>query len=412
MVTDPRVSRLLEQRLGGIYRDPARVNRDASIVLKSSIGEHLIPNVTVYADDRTGDTNTVLVLQGTIAIHYRGQTYQLLMDIYIIGQYPMKPPICYVRLVPNMYIKEHHNHVASDTGKVTIPYLSEWNASTHNLIEMIVAISSIFSNDPPVFSRPPPPVVQQHHVPPPQQQQHVPAVMAYSSMSSSSHAMVPAVGNISGNSSSNWRTQREQLDHAIALETEDSNRAMALIRQSEHDEIERQKAIHVYEATQVQHLKNTVNAKIQTYCREQRTKVQQHVQEDYNDSQALRSTTEISKQIQDYQTLQNTLQHQISIVDEKTIEIQQWLKQQQQEQNASTTTTPKRSIDELVTTNTKVQQQMMEYEAESQAISDTLYYLDKALYEQTITMEVHLKHIRTLAKQQFYIKAHLYKLMK
>jgi ESCRT-I complex subunit TSG101 len=54
----------------------------------------------------------------------------------------------------------------------------------------------------------------------------------------------------------------------------------------------------------------------------------------------------------------------------------------------------------------------MEYEAESQAISDTLYYLDKALYEQAITMEVHLKHIRTLAKQQFYIKAHLYKLMK
>jgi ESCRT-I complex subunit TSG101 len=43
MATDPRVSLLLEQHLGGIYRDPARVNQDVSIVLKSYVGENLLP---------------------------------------------------------------------------------------------------------------------------------------------------------------------------------------------------------------------------------------------------------------------------------------------------------------------------------------------------------------------------------
>jgi ESCRT-I complex subunit TSG101 len=413
MVTDQRVSRLLEQRLGGIYRDPARVNRDASVVLKSSIGSNLLPIVTLYADEITGDTTTVLDLQGTIAIHYRGQTYQLLMDIYIIGQYPIKPPVCYVRLVPNMYIKENHKHVQSDTGRVFIPYLSEWNSTTHNLIELIVAISSIFSNDPPVFSRPPPPPLPQH-----QQQQQQPQVVfsgytPTTSMINTSSATTSAYNSApsSGSSNNNWRAQQQQLDAALAMEAEEANRALEAVERSEQEDIERQKAIKVYEATQLQHLKNTLNAKIQTYCREQRTNIQQLVMEDHSDSIVLNDGTAIQKQIQEYQTIQNTLQHQLSMVDQKSDEIQLWLHHAaanesipQQDDNE------KKSIDEIVTTENKIQDMMILYEAENNTISDTLYFLDKALYEQTISIDVHLKHVRTLAKQQFYCKAHFMKL--
>ena len=106
MVQDPRVNRQLA-RLGGVYRDPARVNRDASSLLKSSVGQHLQPIAAHHTDDR-GHTDTVLVLQGTIAIHFRGNTYQLLMDIYLVPGYPIRPPVAYVRLAPNMYLKENH----------------------------------------------------------------------------------------------------------------------------------------------------------------------------------------------------------------------------------------------------------------------------------------------------------------
>ncbi len=81
---DPRVSSLLS-RLGGLYRDPSRVDRDASALLKSSVGQHLIPQIAPLVENN-GDSHSTLVLQGTIAMHFRGNTYQLLVRVvtYII----------------------------------------------------------------------------------------------------------------------------------------------------------------------------------------------------------------------------------------------------------------------------------------------------------------------------------------
>src|SRR3569623_2036353 len=100
MVHDPRVGHVLS-RLGGVYRDPSRVDRDASSLLKSSVGTHLQPIVSAMVEN-TGDSYSVLVLQGTIAIVFRGQTYQILVDMYLPPGYPTRPPNCYVRLAPNM----------------------------------------------------------------------------------------------------------------------------------------------------------------------------------------------------------------------------------------------------------------------------------------------------------------------
>ena len=100
MVHDPRVSTLLS-RLGGLYRDPSRVDRDASSLLKSSVGVHLTPGIAPLVENN-GDSSHCLVLQGTIAIVFRGQTYQLLVDIYLPSGYPIRPPVSYVRLAENM----------------------------------------------------------------------------------------------------------------------------------------------------------------------------------------------------------------------------------------------------------------------------------------------------------------------
>ena len=112
MVHDPRVSSTLA-RLGGVYRDVSRVDRDASSLLRSSVGQALRPIAAEHVADN-GESSNVLVLQGTIAIHFRGNTYQLLVDIYLPNGYPTRPPVCFIRLVENMYLKENHRHVGSD----------------------------------------------------------------------------------------------------------------------------------------------------------------------------------------------------------------------------------------------------------------------------------------------------------
>ena len=85
MVNDPRVTAELA-RLGGVYRDPQRVDRDASSLLKSSVGATLVP-ISATRVENNGYSSTVLVLQGTIAIFFRGNTYQVLVDIYLPGGY-------------------------------------------------------------------------------------------------------------------------------------------------------------------------------------------------------------------------------------------------------------------------------------------------------------------------------------
>lgn len=99
MVQDPRVTTLLS-RLGGLYRDPNRVDRDASSLLKSSVGIHLIPGISPLVENN-GNSSHCLVLQGTIGIVFRGTTYQLLVDIYLPSGYPIRPPVSFVRLAKN-----------------------------------------------------------------------------------------------------------------------------------------------------------------------------------------------------------------------------------------------------------------------------------------------------------------------
>merc|ERR1712157_192980 len=90
--------------------------------------------------------------QGTIVMTYRNKQYNIPLDIYLPPQYPIRPPINFVRPVENMVIKDNHRHVGSD-GMVYMPYLHTWNQSNHTLTDMVSSMSLLFGTDPPVFSR-------------------------------------------------------------------------------------------------------------------------------------------------------------------------------------------------------------------------------------------------------------------
>ena len=50
---------------------------------------------------------------------------------------------------PGMSLKVGHKHV-DQSGLVYLPYLHEWTARTHNLVELIANMSSVFGAEPPV----------------------------------------------------------------------------------------------------------------------------------------------------------------------------------------------------------------------------------------------------------------------
>jgi ESCRT-I complex subunit TSG101 len=164
---------------------------------------NLVPKVEKLMHNN-GMESRLLVLGGTVPMVYAGAQYNIPVEIYISEPYPDAPPRCYVRPTREMELKMGHRHVDREVGVHTcvvqicippngglplsllrasvalestgggegggltsldgwqglvyLPYLHEWNARTHNLLELCGAMSSVFSQDPPVFStkgRPP-----------------------------------------------------------------------------------------------------------------------------------------------------------------------------------------------------------------------------------------------------------------
>lgn len=391
MVQDVRVNRQLA-RLGGVYRDPARVNRDASSLLKSSVGTHLIPIAAEYTDD-TGSTNTVLVLQGTIAIHFRGNTYQLLVDLYLVSSYPNRPPVAFVRLAPNMYLKENHKHVGSD-GKVYLPYLHNWHNVTHNLVELTVAMSSVFSADPPVFSRPP--------APPPSETSPPPFAAALTSIDNSTTTK----------SSNNWESQQDELKAALAASrAEAAAREQQALREEQEAiaRAERESAAIAYEQAQLRQLRESLQSKLQAHFRQLAASTRDVVQEDAMDQQILQCQGSLETQIILYRDKKIDLERQTCVADRAVADIETWLNEAQQI-TQDPCSSEKKTIDEICVPESTLAKQQLELAAENASIQDVLYFLDRALYADRLTPTQHLRQVRALAKRQFLVRAHLLKI--
>jgi ESCRT-I complex subunit TSG101 len=397
MVHDPRVTTLLA-RLGGLYRDPSRVDRDAASLLKSSVGIHLIPGIAALVEN-DGNTCHCLVLQGTIAIVFRGNTYQLLVDIYLPPGYPIRPPVSYVRLTENMYLKENHPHVGSD-GMVYMHYLHEWNPRDHTLIEMVVAMSSIFSADPPVFTRstPPPPP------PPPSSAStdSMPPPPAYSDAGFDSHIASHQ------QSAESERFRREQAEAILASEAEEANRVAEAARKAAEAEEENKRQVAAqkqWEEQKTDQIRNQVREKLRNHLLELSNQTRQHVESDWRDQHKLERAQEtIAEEIDFLEKTKANLEEGISITDKKTMEIEKWL------EDSKDLTKKEVPVDDLCQPSSKLHSQMLELSTENAALTDALYFLDRGFYMGQMDCTTHLKSVRKLAKRQFLVRAHLMKI--
>jgi ESCRT-I complex subunit TSG101 len=396
MVHDPRVTTLLS-RLGGLYRDPSRVDRDAASLLKSSAGIHLTPGIAPLVENN-GDSSHCLVLQGTIAMVFRGQTYQLLVDIYLPPGYPIRPPVSYVRLAPNMYLKENHAHVGSD-GMVYLPYTHEWNPRSHTLIEMVIAMSSVFSADPPVFTRSAAPAPPQPPPPPPPSSS-LPPPPAYTSTSTSSSF----IGNNKPSADSE-RYIQEQIDLIVAREAEEANRVAERAAKEEEEKAQQIAAQKTWEDKKTEQIRDQVNSKIQAHLLELAIQTKQNVQNDWRDQQKLeKSKAIIADELEYMQKTKQSLEQHISTVDKKTQDIEQWLETSKESKQEEV------SVDDLVQPVTSLHSQMLDLSAENAALTDALYFLDRGFYMSQMDCTTHLKAVRKLAKRQFLVRAHLIKI--
>lgn len=385
---DPRVSQLLN-RLGGLYRDPGRVTRDASKLLKSSVGKNLIPQIATLVENNGSSTST-LCMAGTIAFDYRGTTYQQLMDIYLPPGYPLRGPVCFVRLAPNMYLKENHQHVGAD-GKVYLPYLSEWRPHTHTLVQTVVAMSSVFGVQPAVYSRPPTAAVEPMGQPPP------PAYSTAYTTTTAAAAYVSASADVTSDA-----------EAILAREAEEANLAAEAARRADKEEEEREKqrrAQAEWDAKNLTATREKLRRKIQAHLQDQSKETKKTLEQDQEDQLRL-SNSPFPKQKKTLEATKKELEKQIEAVDKATMEIEEWLKDASESKSAEEETT----IDDMVKPISPVHAQLLQLSVENHALTDAMYFLDRGLNKKTIDVTTHLRQIRALSKKQFLARAHLIKI--
>ncbi|KAG8232617.1 hypothetical protein J437_LFUL012973 [Ladona fulva] len=66
-------------------------------------------------------------------------------------------------------------------------------------------------------------------------------------------------------------------------------------------------------------------------------------------------------------------------------------------------------VDDAVTTTAPLYKQLLNAFAEEAATEDAIYYLGEALRREVIDLETFLKHVRTLSRKQFTLRALMHK---
>ncbi|CAG2120949.1 unnamed protein product, partial [Medioppia subpectinata] len=102
----------------------------------------------VYPD---GSDRDLLCLTGTIPVPYKGSVYNIPVTIWLTESHPYNAPICYVKPTQDMTIKVS-KHV-DNSGRIYLPYLSDWKANTSDLLGVIQVMICVFGETPPVYSK-------------------------------------------------------------------------------------------------------------------------------------------------------------------------------------------------------------------------------------------------------------------
>ncbi|ETN16270.1 hypothetical protein PPTG_06448 [Phytophthora nicotianae INRA-310] len=370
----------LDQILSSLqcYPQSSRVRGDVYNLLGQI--PSLQPNCGTFAHN-DGTTSTLLNLEGTIPIFYRGNQYNIPVEFWVVEAYPMSPPVCFVRPTADMMVKPGHPHVTSD-GYVKIPYTSDWRPD-FTMLELVAHMCSIFGNMPPVFRRP--------ASSRPQNRANGSASAATSGTGgyfqqgsyAQSHPPQP-----SPYYSSQFQSHSRQESEEISLfgSSQQSLGASSLSNSGVYTEVRPEERAAA--------LKVEVTGKIQM----QLEKIFKRVRDDIDlqfehEVQLTQSRENVERGLQSLRFLRDDITRAKSVVETQDQEVTAWL----EEYEGKDTVDP----DTILVEGDALSKQMIKTLAEHYAIEDALYYMDRALSNDEMELSVFLKEVRKLSRKQF-----------
>uniref|UniRef100_A0A0P4VXH4 UEV domain-containing protein n=1 Tax=Scylla olivacea TaxID=85551 RepID=A0A0P4VXH4_SCYOL len=140
---------VVSQAVANRYQNADKTKMDVMTALHNYRG--LVPKLEKFVFN-DGIERELLNLAGTIPVRFKGSVYNIPVCIWVLDNHPFSPPMVYVKPTPDMLIKASR-HV-DQNGKVFLPYLHEWNLNSSDLVGLIQIMIMVFNEMPPVYSKP------------------------------------------------------------------------------------------------------------------------------------------------------------------------------------------------------------------------------------------------------------------
>ncbi|KAG5190250.1 UEV domain-containing protein [Tribonema minus] len=353
------------------YRDVARIRWDISNVLTnvktlSPAAGSLVLN--------TGEELHLATLAGTISISFRGASYNIPVEIFITKHYPESPPMAYVRPTKDMDIQKGHRHVDS-AGMVYLPYLHEWEARSHDLVELCAAMSGVFGQDPPVYAR--------------SSSASSSAGGSFQSGGSSFPSGLSGGGNSTGPvSSAAYAGGKLGGWGGGAGGGADSPPSYAAATAAKEDPVEAaRRDVTVKMTGTLQALYEDLRGKIDA---------------EFDAQTALRENqVRLERDLQQAKEQRRHLSGLIPLAQEKKLELDSYAV----ERKAAAAAHAQPDAEDLVEARDPLSRQLLSLVAENAAIEDALYYLDQGITDGRLSTDEFLREVRRLTRRQFAARA-------
>ena len=99
------------------------VRRDLIQAVNSSACNLVLKLCEYFYND--GTSKELLCLCGTVICHYKGNRYNIRVEIWLQPDHPNSAPLGYVKPTTDMYVSPTSKDVQPD-GTIVIPYLKSW----------------------------------------------------------------------------------------------------------------------------------------------------------------------------------------------------------------------------------------------------------------------------------------------
>ncbi|KAL7733232.1 hypothetical protein ACLKA6_004738 [Drosophila palustris] len=352
-----------------------------------------------------GSSKDLFTLQGTIPVVYKNNTYYIPICIWLMDTHPQNAPMCFVKPTPTMQIKV--SMYVDHNGKVYLPYLHDWQPHRSDLLSLIQVMIVTFGDHPPVYSKPKEQVAAPYptnsYMPQPGGQGAANSFLPYPSASGTGSgnfppyptaggSFYPPSGGPAGSSGGyppymNYPQPGGYPGSAGYNPAASANASSTGTITEEHIKASLISAVEDKLRRRIQEKVNQYQAEIETLNRTKQELVEGSAKIDA-------IVTRLGRE-------QVDLQKNISILRDKEEELKKSLETLE---NAEAI-----DPDEAVTTTAPLYRQLLNAYADEAATEDAIYYLGEGLRGGVIDLETFLKHVRTLSRKQFILRATMQK---